>query len=776
MNTDLFSRLQRINTLLEQAGQLDEGRRISFLVAVCREDATLQQEVEQLLKASIEETGDRLLERLQENLDRLAFAMVSEKESLVNQTIGPYQIQGVIGQGGMATVYRARRADLENVVALKLMGGRLHAPHQKARFLREQRFLAHLEHPNIARLMDAGTTDLGQPFFVMEYVEGRPIDVYCEEEGLSVEQRLHLFEDVCAAVRYAHQNLIVHRDLKPGNILVRSDATVKLLDFGIGKLLATDEPETSSRHTSRLMTPAYAAPEQVQDKPISTATDIYSLGVLLYQLLSGRMPYEIGELTPTALERVVCEVVPPDPSVAALSSTKPDAKQIHKQLTGDLDRICQKALRKEPSQRYESVQQFAEDIRRRLDGLPIIAQQSTWGYRTRKFIGRHRLGFAAAVLILCSLIAGLLGTLWQAQVAAQERDQAQLEAEKAEQVKNFLSELFRIPDRQFGDGAQADTLRAISLLSRGVDRIDHELESQPEIRAEILTTLGGVYTSMGLYEQADSLISKAVEVARKQLDKDSPTLARALNSLGILYQAQNRYDEANRTHREALSIRRRIYGEKHETVAESWDSLAVILDYQGSFEVAYDAYSKALSLRIELLGEVDPRVALVYSNLSTMRFYESKFNEAIAYGEKALDILIQTDSTNNHVSTAYTNLGVAYQRLGRYEDAISLFLRALSTDSLLFGSEHPTIAVRYNNLATSLEGLSRFEEAECYHKKALEIRLRAFQRPHIDLGDSYNNLGGYCMKSYMSMKRHWSCTKRHWQSAKHYLKDSHIIQ
>src|SRR5262245_28756322 len=354
----------------------------------------------------------------------------------VDVRVGPYRLIREIGRGGMGTVLLAVRSDdaFQKRVAIKVLRRGMDTDAIVGRFRHERQILASLEHPHIASLLDGGTTDDGLPYFVMEYVDGQLVTDYCDAKALDTTSRLELFRKICAAVQHAHQNLVIHRDIKPANVLVTSDGTPKLLDFGIAKLLNPDPGVQTLAATiagSPLMTPEYASPEQVRGETVTTATDVYSLGVLLYELLTGRRPYDLPSRTPDEIQRVVCNSVPVRPSTvvthaASSQSTRdrpeidsertrpPDADRLRRRLAGDLDNIVLKALAKEPSRRYASVDQFSEDIHRHLTGLPVIARKDTLGYRTAKFIRRNRAGVAAAALVVLALVAGLIGTAWQA--------------------------------------------------------------------------------------------------------------------------------------------------------------------------------------------------------------------------------------------------------------------------------------------------------------------------------------------------------------------------
>jgi serine/threonine protein kinase len=448
---DSRMRLQRLRALFEHALEIDPDRRSDWLGHACAGDLALCKEVEDLLAA------DSLAHRgLVPPIFAITAPAAPALPRLEGRLIGGYEIVREIAHGGMGAVYLARRADraFSKDVAFKVVRPERSDPELLRRFRREREIVARLEHPNIARLIDGGTTGEGLPYFVMEYIEGRPIDIHCDENRLSITERLNLFRTVCSAVHYAHQNLVIHRDLKPSNIMVTADGTVKLLDFGIAKLLRTELDETIEQTAFgvKLLTPAYASPEQIRGEPVSTSSDVYSLGVVLYELLTGRRPYDMRRGNPHAIMQAICEQPAERPSAVVLRDTNQlDAfgrtvyvkaehvgavregkpVKLARRLSGDLDNILLMALRKEPQRRYSSVEQFSEDLRRHINGVPVTARIDTLLYRTGKFIRRHRALVGAAVLVFLMLVAATAVTSWQAQIARLERAHAENQTREA---------------------------------------------------------------------------------------------------------------------------------------------------------------------------------------------------------------------------------------------------------------------------------------------------------------------------------------------------------
>ena len=468
--------------------------------------------------------------------------------------VGDYEVVRHLGSGGMGSVYLAVRADrrYRKEVAIKILKRGLDSEEILRRFRQERQILASLDHPNVARLLDAATSDAGQPCFVMEYVEGTRIDRYCDDRRLSIRERLELFRTVCDAVQAAHRGLVVHRDLKPGNILVTTEGAPKLLDFGVAKLLDPDSfPQTvvPTALPYHPMTPDYASPEQVRGEAITTASDVYSLGVLLYRLLTGHRPYRVDLRRPAEMERVICEVEPEKPSATtsssrdgtATSETRPRAEgspeKLRRRLAGDLDTIVLKALAKEATHRYGSVFQLSEDLRRHLEGLPILARRPTFGYRAGKFLRRYRAGVAMACLSVALLLAGIATTTWQAQIARSERARAESEKAVAEEAVSFMETLFEIADPS---QAKGETVTALEILEKGAERFA-ELEDQPQVQARLMDSIGRSYQGLGLYEEAARQLEEALETRRRVLGDDHLETAETLDNLaGLVFEAKGR--------------------------------------------------------------------------------------------------------------------------------------------------------------------------------------------------------------------------------------------
>lgn len=697
-------RWQNIQTLFEQALERHPRERDAFLQRACAGDAELMQEVASLLAADSD--AHSLLAG--NALDAVPFP---EESAEVGRRVGSYRIVSKLGTGGMGSVFLAARVEgeFEQKVALKLIKSGMDSDVILKRFRSERQILARLEHPNIARLLDGGMTDARLPYFAMEYVDGVPIDQYCDNLKMTVKQRLGLFQTVCVAVQYAHRNLVVHRDLKPGNILVTADGTVKLLDFGIAKVLADDGDDspplvTLTQADARVMTPEYAAPEQVKGQPVTTATDVYALGVILYELLTGQRPYQLLSRSPSEIEKIVSTTEPDKPSTAVkkistggtqdssettwqLRSTP--LEQLQRQLKGDLDNICLLALRKEPERRYGSPEQFLEDIKRFLAGLPVSARKDTAGYRARKFIQRNTgalTATVAAVLLLASL------TTFYTIRLSHERDRARVEAKKAEQVSEFLSGLFEISDPG-ESGGEAITVR--ELLDRGAQRIELELAEQPEVQATMMGVMGDVYRSLGLYDAAQEQLQRAVRIQERVHGPDGPEVADALFSLAVLH--HDRFDqEATRNAlTRVLALQRRQFSESSPEITKSLHLLAQIYYLEGKYEAADSLYQ---------------------------------------------NILTENEASSKEKIGILRDYGALQRELGNYAKAEDIYRRTLKASQSAYGELHPEIAIDLHSLGDALRKQGKLDAGESAYRKALQMREKLFGEVHPDVGETLNHL------------------------------------
>ena len=736
-------RWHRVQSLFHEALERTPAERAAFLSMVCAGDADLRDEVETMLQADAD--IPRILDVTLENLACLLPEDPEPEAASFPRQIGPYKLIEEVGWGGMGTVYLAERADVGKRVALKVLRSGLLSSTHRQRFLSERRILARLDHPNIARLLDAGVTDDGMPFFAMEYVEGQPIDRYADHHRLNLRQRLRLFQTVCEAVHYAHRNLLVHRDLKPSNILVTEDGEVKLLDFGIAKMLEEDATDAPATKTGlRAMTPEYASPEQVSGEPITTASDVYTLGVLLYELLTSHRPYRVQGQSAHAFEKVICEAQPERPSVVvtrtglaprSLASTGRLAKdgqpvitpemasrarstpieKLRRQLRGDLDNIVLMTLRKEPERRYPSAEQLLKDLSRHLRGLPVEAQQDTFAYRTSKFVSRHRVGVVVSTVALLVFAVFIVGSGIRIR---QERDRAQFEAEKADEVARFLYNLFDVSDPYSRASVRVDTMKVRDFLNNRAMLVK-DLDDHPEIQLPALNVVAKMYRGIGLHEQADTLSTQAIEVARTlYLEEPNADLARTLNERADLLRFLGEYDEAEQLLREALAIRRELLEDDADPEAtpeltQSLNSLAELLREKGDYTAAEEPYREALAIRRKLWGERDPKVIESLNNLGLLLYEKGELVEAEQIFRDALAIYQRAPEREDaQMADVLDNLGHLMQHKGELEEAEQIFDDALNLKIRILGGENWRIAEGLVNLGRIYQARGNLESAE----------------------------------------------------------------
>jgi serine/threonine-protein kinase len=651
---------------------------------------------------------------------------------LIGETrIGPYRVLRELAHGGMGAVYLAERADgqFAQQVALKLIRRGLDFEDVHRRFRAERQILARLEHPHIARLLDGGITSDGQPWFAMEYVDGEPLVAWCQARRTPLADRIDLFRDVCEAVRFAHQSLVVHRDLKPSNILVTPEGQTKLLDFGIAKLLS-EEPTGSpgdapaTRTELRLMTPEYAAPEQVRGEPVTTTTDVYALGAVLYELLTDQRVHRFDSPTPAEIERVICDTEPARPSQIVQGPRR-------KELSGDLDTIALKTLEKDPARRYPSVEALLEDLRCYRERLPIAARPSSMGYRAHKFIRRHRAAVGASLALAVLLVAGAAATAHQARAKA-------LEATKAREVKDFVENLFSGSDPAESRGRD---VTARELLERGVQRVDSALGRQPAVQEELLGVLGTIHRELGLYPQADTLLRRAVAVAKGAYDPDHPEVAARLTDLGSVLRAMGQLAPAESVLRNALSIRRRALGADRADVASTMRELAAVLQDRGELQVAESLYREVLAVDTRRLGPDDIEIATDWDNLGTVRTARDDLMGADSAHRAALDIqLKRLDPDHPLVLNTIGNLAANLAAMGRFAEAESLYLSALAGQRKHYPKGHPMVADVMVGLGIVYEQSGRWAEAESLDAEAADMRRRLLGADHHLTIASVNNL------------------------------------
>ncbi len=767
MKAEFYARARQIfGAALERSPE----EREDYLSAACAADDELGREVASLLTAHGKAA------------DFLEQSPIAASESLADSRLGSrlgaYRLQRRLGDGGMGAVYLALRADAEfqKRVAIKLLRRGLEGEGWVKRLQAERQILAALDHPNIARLLDGGTTEDGLPYLVMEFIEGEPIDHFCDSRKLRLEERLELFRRVCAAVHFAHQNLVVHRDLKPSNILVDSTGRVKLLDFGIAKLL---NPELSAKsfvptsEVMQLMTPEYACPEQMLGQPISTAADVYSLGVLLYRLLACRPPYNLAGCSPAEVVEQVCRRMPDRPSTVVDRSASPSGDSVDVQqlaaargteparlrraLRGDLDTIVLKALRKEPYRRYESAAELADDLDLHCRGLPVRARGDSLGYRWSKFLRRNAMAVGlGAALFLAVLGFGLAMAMQRGEVV-RERDRAAEAQRGAEQLSGFLKSLFEASNRATGK----EQLTVREMLDRGGRLLlAGSLAVEPRTGMGFHLTLAEIYRALGFYGEARQHAAAASAIARQlsdhselagalvltasidlqlaEVDAAEQSLAEAkrlleplaagdarclavLDELAQVRRYQGRVQEAERLLQDNLASYRALLGGSHPKVATTHDRLATTLRSQGRIEEALLSYQQALEIFRDL-GSRPLDEARILSNLANLHLAEGRLSDAERLQEEALAILRQLfDRPHPKIAVVLFSLASTHWRKGEIERARDLFRESLDIRRRVYSADHPEIGRSLTSLAVVLRALGEPRQAEAMLQQALLI-------------------------------------------------------
>jgi len=665
-------RWKKISALFHEASELDAEARQQFLAEACGADHELRREIEALL-----DVPSKAASGIDGAIESAAAEFAGRLST--GERIGPYRLLSVIARGGMGQVYLAERADreFERQVAIKTIGWLDATPDLIERFRVERQILADLDHPNIAHLLDGGETVDGVPYLVMEYVDGRPIDKYCDEQRLSVQDRLRLYQKICSAIDYAHRKLIVHRDIKPSNILVTADGEPKLLDFGIAKLLdesAMNYAVAVTRDGASIMTPEYASPEQVRAEAVSTATDVYSMGVLLYKLLCGRMPYR-QEAINTDLARAIQTEVPSRPSDALTSRTQQPAddnsidaistarrtsvSRLRRRLQGDIDNVVLKALRKEPERRYQSATALSEDIENVLTFRPVTARPASFTYRSGRFLRRYRAGAFVGLTVTAIIATAVVQVV-------QQRDKAETAAFQSEQVVNYLGELFASASAL---RAQGEIVTAGDLLAAGVMDIE-SLDNQPLVQARLLEIMGTSYQYIGNIEKLAELKQRALDIRRNRLPYDAAAIAETLRSLSEVARITGNLDLAEQQLQESISLFTEAHGAKHESVAYALARLGEVQRMDGRSVEAVETLESAVVL-IEGLGETEGKNAIdIYGLLAIALDDVGRLNEAEIINQKVVSAsrLLLGDKDPNTL-TRIGNLGLIQMRQGNYKAA-----------------------------------------------------------------------------------------------------------
>jgi eukaryotic-like serine/threonine-protein kinase len=751
---------ERIQQIFDEASQMPVEGRQEWVAKACQGDHTLYLQVESLLLA-LDQEGGFLENQIASYAARVTAGTIPER-------IGAYRILSEIGRGGMGVVYLAERADgqYQRRVAIKLvLGGPASAPELLRRFSIERQILGALQHPNIAQLLDAGLTDEGTPYLVMEHVEGIRIDQYCDWNKLSLRDRIELFRHVCDAVQYAHRNLVVHRDLKPSNILVTAEGVPKLLDFGIAKLLrgsdlpnsatvmeAAAEPLTLTAPAQRLMTREYASPEQIRGLPITTATDVYALGIVLYGLLAGRHPFQIVGTDFLALERAICETEANAPSAAASEVTN---LSLAAELRGDLDAIVLKAIRKEPSERYVSVEHLSEDLNRYLHGFPVLASRGTRRYRAAKFVRRHRWGIAAAAAFVVVLLAFGTGMSFLAARLARERSYSKQEAAEAREAQqiaqavnhflqdDLLAQASASHQEQAGPDAQVDpNLTVRAALDRAAAKIEGKFAKQPLVEASIRDTIGQAYINLGLFPDARRQWERALELHRSASGDSDPKTLWEMRNLADLNLSQGRWAEATPLLTQLLEIDRRTLGPRNPETRSVMYSLGVADTRMGKYAQGEAVLSEALELSRSISGEMNDETVGLMRDLADEYSNEGKYKQAEPLFEKTLDVQARLFGPEyNDILITKLFLSRLYDREGKFEQAERVGADALNAARRIMGPSHPTTAFLTSALGNVYLDEGKYAQAQALFEKALDLDQRLFGKDNPNAFVAFSDMG-----------------------------------
>ena len=754
------ARWQRADELFSEALELPSGERAAFVAGEARGDEELEALVHRLLRHA-EESPEELAPGLPlgTHPGRRIMDSLADEALPPGTRVGRYRLLEELGRGGMAVVYRAERVDgdFEQEVALKQILGP--ASSELVRRLEQERqILARASHPDVARLLDGGMDAEGRPFLVLELVAGIPIDQYCDRERLALPERLKLFLRIARAVQYAHRNLVVHRDIKPSNTLVTDEGHPKLLDFGIARLLGGPEAELGlTGQGVRPMTPAYASPEQIRSEPVTTLSDVYQLGLLLYLLLTGRRPYrQESTQSPLELARAITEEPPThprkvflEPPTGGSAREATDAEEIARrrrtspsrlarQLQGDLGAIVLMALRKEPERRYPSVDQMIEDIQRFLSGRTVNARPSSLGYRFRTFSRRHRFAVLFATLLAISLVAFSAVSALQARRVAAERDRANQEAEVARQVSSFLTDIFEVSDPGESRG---NTVTAREILDQGRQEIDRRMPEPSLVRARLKGTMGQVYENLGLLEAALPLYESAFATARQMGGDGSPEEIAARADLARLLMRLVRYEESEGMTLSALADCRRLLGEEHPETLDLEANLAALRFMQGKAGESEAMHRRILEARRRVQGPDHPDSLAAANALASNLFYRGSLEEAEALYREILDGLRRTLG-GDHPRTlkAASNLGSIWVQLRRFDEAEPLLRQTIAGREKVLGKDHPGTLNALGNLAGLLADRGDRAEAEDLYRQIYRTRLRTRGPEHRRTLDGLSDL------------------------------------
>jgi eukaryotic-like serine/threonine-protein kinase len=741
--------------IAEKLLEYQEDEQPARLDLLCGDNPDLKKEVIEVLKEG--KSAITFIENLKQRIFSFSDTAIASAGILPDR-IGDYRIVRKIGSGGSATVYLARTETSGGVVegALKVLRRDVARPDSRTRFEAERRILESLNHPNIARWIDGGITGEGDLYVVMEYADGLPIDVYCDENRLDIPTRLRLIQNVCKAVHYAHQNLVVHRDIKPDHVFVNSRGDIRLVDFGIAKLLEKEKSTTleetfKTRTDIRVMTPDYASPEQVRGGTITTASDIYSLGVLLYVLLTGRKPYRAGQSSMLEIERIICQTDPVKPSDAVTGMPLPagndlslevydrdltaknrgiDAQRLKRTLSGDLDRIVLMAMWKEPERRYASCIALSEDIERYLNGKPVHARPPAFQYRASKFLKRNKIPLAAAAIAILSLVGGFISTIWQARQAQEQARQAAIEREKAEQVSAFLVDMFQAgnPTR-----ARGDTITAAQILEMGTLKAD-ELSHQPDIQSHLFHVIGNTYFHLGLYDLARPVLEKALPIRELHFGDTDARVNDTRFLLATVYQIQGDRHRAISLFDAIVEAFQRSPRIINPEQPSRLINIGHIYNARRNFPLAEELYREAYEINMQLHGKNHIMTATSLRYLGDTVQKQQRFGEAENMYRESLAVFREVANDHPEMSYVYEGLAEIELKRGNVEPAIMFLREAIHLETRVQGPEFPPLSVKHQKLGNIYRDHGMPSHAATHYEQAHSRMIAAFGPHHILTG------------------------------------------
>ncbi|MGA3225121.1 MAG: serine/threonine-protein kinase [Acidobacteriaceae bacterium] len=724
------ARWELIQNIFHSVVDRPPSERSAALEKLCQGDESLAADVTRMLKEV--DSDDSVLNydfpRLaQELMDGSAVAAASAR-------FGPYRLKELLGEGGMAVVWLAEREDLGSSAAIKILRDASLSPARRRLFAREQQTLAQLHHPSIAQLYDADTLSDGTPYFVMEYVEGKALADYCREQKSSIEQMLRLFRVVCEAVSYAHSQAIIHRDLKPSNILVKDDGSVKLLDFGIAKRIADlqQEQPTQTRTTPWLMTPAYAAPEQIRGEPAGTQADVYALGVILYELLAGRLPYDISNQTPGQVEHLIEQQEPVPPS--ALAKQASSRLRIGNANWDELDVLCLKAIHKDTRRRYASVEALIRDIDHYLKCEPLEAKPDSLLYRTRRFVSRRRVALTQAAVVLLVILA-LVGFFTVR--LARARTRALAAAARTERIQSFMLTLFDGGDREAGP---SNSLSAATLVDRGVLEA-RELNGDPQTQAALYKTLATIYQKLGKFDRAEPLLRSALALQKADRAGDVLIPADTMVSLGLLRIDQAQMSDGERLIRQALAIDQQKLPPGDPQTARTMSALGRALEERGAYNDAVAVLNDTVRMQSRRPADIGD-LADSLNELAEVQYYLGHYDIADSLNRRTLAIDRQIyGTTHPRIADSLVNLGEIQHDLGHDADAEKYYREALTIKKSWYGEVHPDTATCMAAVGQSLVYQGKYDEAAPFLERALAIQEQVYGKTHPQVAIALNQVG-----------------------------------